>query len=131
MIDYKKDDYTKQDIKYDLIIDMVGNHSLTENADVLKPTGRLVNVGSADKGNWIGPLIKPIQTIFINPITDPEIVGFVATLNQQDIEILAKMMEEGKLTPVLDKSYPLAEAAGAVAYSETGRARGKIIVTVK
>jgi len=131
VIDYKKDDYTTQDIKYDLIIDMVGNHSLTKNADVLKPTGRLVNVGSIEKGNWIGPLIKPIQTIFINPITDPEIVGFVATMNQEDIEILAKMMEEGKLTPVLDKSYPLAETADAVAYSETGRARGKIIVTVK
>jgi NADPH:quinone reductase-like Zn-dependent oxidoreductase len=52
-------------------------------------------------------------------------------MNQEDIEILAKMMEEGKLTPVLDKSYPLAETADAVAYSETGRARGKIIVTVK
>jgi NADPH:quinone reductase-like Zn-dependent oxidoreductase len=131
VIDYKKDNYTTQDIKYDLIIDMVGNHSLTKNADFLKPTGRLVNVGSIDKGNWIGPLIKPIQTIFINPITDPEIVGFVATMNQGDLEILAKMMEEGKLTPVLDKSYPLAETADAVAYSETGRARGKIIVTVK
>lgn len=90
-----------------------------------------MNVGSIEKGNWIGPLIKPIQTIFINPITDPEIVGFVATMNQEDIEILAKMMEEGKLTPVLDKSYPLAETADAIAYSETGRARGKIIVTVK
>jgi NADPH:quinone reductase-like Zn-dependent oxidoreductase len=90
-----------------------------------------VNVGSIEKGNWIGPLIKPIQTIFINPITDPEIVGFVATMTQEDIEILAKMMKEGKLTPVLDKSYPLAETADAVAYSETGRARGKIIVTVK
>jgi len=131
IIDYKKDDYTTQDIKYDLIIDMVGNHSLSKNLDVLNPDGRLVNVGSSEKGNWIAPLITPIKTLFMNPFVEQEIVGFVASMNQKDINVLAEMMQAGKLISVLDKRFPLSETAKAVAYSETGRARGKIIVTVE
>jgi NADPH:quinone reductase-like Zn-dependent oxidoreductase len=132
VIDYKKDDYTTQNIKYDLIVDMVGNHSLSKNIDVLKPSGRLVNVGSSEKGNWIAPLITPVKALFMNPFIDQEIVGFVASMNQDDINVLAQMMQAGKLTSVLDnKRFQLSETAKAIAYSETGRARGKIIVTVE
>ena len=131
IIDYKKDDYTTQDIKYDLIVDMVGNHSLSKNLAVLNSNGRLVNVGSSEKGNWIAPLITPIKALFMNPFVEQEIVGFVASMNHEDINLLAEMMQAGKLTPVLDKRFPLSETAKAVTYSETGRARGKIIVTVE
>jgi NADPH:quinone reductase-like Zn-dependent oxidoreductase len=131
IIDYKKDDYTTQNIKYDLILDMVGNHSLSKNLDVLNPGGRLVIVGSSEKGNWVAPLITPIKTLFMNPFVDQEIVGFIARLNQDDINLLAEIMQAGKLNSVLDKRFRLSETAKAVAYSETGRARGKIIVNVE
>ncbi|MFT6271021.1 MAG: NADPH:quinone reductase-like Zn-dependent oxidoreductase [Alphaproteobacteria bacterium] len=64
VIDYKKDDYTTQDIKYDFIVDMVGNHSLSKNLGVLRFGGRLVNVGSSEKGDWIDPLIKLVNCPF-------------------------------------------------------------------
>jgi len=131
VIDYKKNDYTTQDIKYDLIVDMIGNHSLSKNLDVLNSSGRLVNVGSSEKGDWIAPLITPIKTLFMNPFVDQEIVGFVASMNQDDIKVLAQMMKEGKLTSVIDKRFTLSETAKAVAYSETGRARGKIIINME
>ena len=131
VIDYKKEDYTTQDFKYDLIVDMIGNHSLSKNLNVLNPGGKLVIVGSSEKGNWIAPLITPVKTLFMNPFVEQKIVGFVARMNQGDINVLAEMMKADKLTPIIDKRFPLSETAKAVTYSETGRARGKIIVTVE
>ena len=130
VIDYKKADYATQNTRYDVLIDMVANNSLSTNLEVLNPGGRLVNVGSIEKGDWIQPLIRPTKTLFMNPfIGDKKIIGFVASIKQEDIELLARMMAEGKLTPVLDKGYPLAETANAISHLETGRARGKIFVT--
>jgi NADPH:quinone reductase-like Zn-dependent oxidoreductase len=131
VIDYKKADYTTQNIKYDLIVDMVGNHSLSKNLDVLTPQGRLVNVGSIDKGNWIAPLITPLKTLLMNPFIDQEITWFVASMNQADLQLLAEMMNNGKLKAVIDKRFPLSETAKAIEYSEAGRARGKIIVNLE
>ena len=130
VIDYKRADYTTQDTKYDVIIDMVANHSLSKNIDVLNLDGRLVNVGAVEKGNWIGPLIKPIKSGLMNPMVDQEIKTLFAVMTQADMNLLAQMMAEGKLRPVLDTKYPLSQTADAIAYSESSRARGKIIIKI-
>ena len=131
VIDYKKDDYITQDITYDVMIDMVANNSLSDNLDILNAGGRLVNVGAIDKGAWIQPLIKPIKTMLMNPfLEDKQIIGFVASIKQEDIELLGEIMAQGKLKPVLDKDYLLAETAAAMKHLETGRARGKIVVKI-
>lgn len=129
VIDYKSEDYTQSGQVYDVIIDMVGNHSLLRNRTVLSPEGIMVLVGGS-KGDWIGPLSKPIGAMLISPFVDQQIKSFVATLKQEDLVFLAELMASGEVTPVLDRLFELSEVPDAVRYSESGRARGKIVISL-
>jgi NADPH:quinone reductase-like Zn-dependent oxidoreductase len=128
VIDYKNEDYTQSAQTFDVIIDMVGNHSLLKNRKVLSPEGIMVLVGGS-KGDWIGPLSKPIGAILISPFVDQQIKSFVATLKQEDLVFLAELLASGEMTPVLDRLFELNEVPDAVRYSESGRARGKIVIS--
>jgi len=130
VIDYKQDDYTKNDEQYDLIIDMVGNHSLSANRRAMRPEGTYVIVGGA-KGNWLGPLMGPIKAMLYSPFVKQEFVMLLAALRQDDLAILADLMQAGKVTPVIDRHYPLSAVAEALRYSEDGHARGKIIIDIE
>lgn len=130
VIDYKKENYTENGQHYDLIIDMIGNHSLSANRRVLTPQGILVIVGGA-KGNWIGPLARPINAMLYSPFVDQQFVMLLAQMRQQDLTVLSEFMKAGELTPVLDRSYPLSEVPAAMEYSEQGHARGKIIINLE
>jgi NADPH:quinone reductase-like Zn-dependent oxidoreductase len=130
VIDYKTEDYTQSGRRYDLVVDMVGNHSPRKNLRVLEPHGILVLVGGG-KGNWIGPLKGPFQAMALSPFVDQEIETFVARLYQEDLVALAALLEEQAVTPVIDRRYPLRDVASAIEYSESGRARGKIIVNTE
>ena len=127
VIDYKKEDYTQSERKYDLIIDMVGNHSLTANRKALTPNGILVMVGGA-KGNWMAPLMNPLKALFLSPFVDQELVLILARLHQDDLTIIGDLMQAGKVTPVIDRRYRLSEVPAAIRYSEEGHARGKIVI---
>jgi NADPH:quinone reductase-like Zn-dependent oxidoreductase len=129
VIDYTQEDYTHSGQLFDVIIDNVGNHSLLDNSRVMTAEGVLVMVGGPG-GNWIAPLIPPLKAMLIGPFMDQKFVGILAEMNQQTLETLAELMQDGKMTPVIDRSYGLHETAAAIAYSEQGRARGKILVTV-
>ena len=129
VIDYRKEDYTDGDAKYDVIVDMVGNHSLFANRRVMTDSGRLVIVG-APQGDWIRPLLRPLGAVLLNPFVDQEFVMLLAELRQDDLVQLADWMAAGQVTPVIDQTFPLAGTADAIRYSETGRARGKIIIDV-
>ena len=128
VIDYREENFTETGNRYDLILDMVGNHSLTDISDTLEPDGTVVNVGSSNDGNFIGPLIRPLQVLVLSPFVSPNMVSLLARLKQEDLETLADLMRSGQLTPVIDRTYSLAEVPEAIRYSETGRARGKIII---
>ncbi len=130
VIDYTKEDYTNNGVQYDLIIDMVGNHSLLENRKSLTPEGTFVIIG-ADKGNWFAPLKGPISALMISPFVDQKFVMFIAQLKKDDLETLGNLMREGKVTPVIKKRYPLSKIAEAIRFSEKGHAQGKIIIEVK
>lgn len=129
VFDYKQEDYTKSGQTFDLIVDMVGNHSVSANRAMLNPEGSLVIVGGA-KGDWMGPLKNPIVAAITNPFVDHELVVILAKMKQDDLTTLANMMATGKLTSRIDRTYPLSEIAEAIRYSESGRARGKIIVAI-
>ena len=129
VIDYNREDYTKGDRRYDLIIDMVGNHSLLENRHALTPTGTFVIVGGPNDGRWLGPMTIPIKAVMLSPFVEQKFLPFLAQLNQKDLSILARLMREGKLTPVIDRKFPLSKAPEAIAYLEEGHARGKVILT--
>ena len=129
VFDYKKEDYTDSGEQYDLIIDNVGNHGLLANRSVLTEDGRYVMVGGA-KGNWIAPLMGPIKALMLSPFVNQELVLILAEFSQGDLNVLGDLMQSGAMTPVIDRIYSLYELPEAIAYSEEGHARGKIIVTV-
>jgi NADPH:quinone reductase-like Zn-dependent oxidoreductase len=130
VIDYTREDYTRSGEKYDVIIDNVGNHSLLANRRVLDPDGILVIVGGS-KGNWLGPLLRPIAALILSPFVDQEFVMILAKLAQEDLALLGELMQSGEVKPVIDRHYPLNEAPSAIRYSEEGRARGKIIIDLE
>jgi NADPH:quinone reductase-like Zn-dependent oxidoreductase len=127
VIDYTREDYTLSGEHYDLIIDNVGNHSLLANTAVLNPQGTLVVVYGG-KGNWIGPFKGPLNSILLAPFVEQELVALSAHETKEDLAILADLMRDGKMVSVIDRRYPLSEVPTAIAYSETGRARGKIVI---
>jgi len=131
VIDYTKEDFTTGDTRYDLIVDNIGNHSVSDIVDVLSPKGIYVIVGSISNDPWIGPLSSSFRAIVYAPFVDQELKSFLAKMEQKDLEYLAALMRDGKLVSVIDRRYPLAETAEAIRYLETGRARGKVIVTVQ
>lgn len=129
VFDYKKENYTESDDRFDLIVDMVGNHTPGTNVDMLNEGGKLVLVGGP-KGNWIAPFKRPLQAMVAGWFNDEEIITLFAGMNQEDMQTLADLMAEGELVPVIDRTYPLAEVPDAIGYSESGRARGKIIISM-
>jgi len=132
VVDYTKEDFTKGAQRYDLIIDNVGNHSVLECTRVLNPQGKLVMIGGGgpeDQG-FIGPLINPLKMIVLKRFVTQEVGAMLAQMNQKDLTILADLIQTGKVTPVIDKTYPFSQLPEAMRYLETGRARGKVVVTV-
>jgi NADPH:quinone reductase-like Zn-dependent oxidoreductase len=130
VIDYKREDYTRSGERYDLIIDMVGNHSIMQNRQALTPEGILVMIGGPSDG-LLGPLANPIKALMLSPFVSQEFVMFVAQLNKEDLAILGELMQAGEVTPVIDRRYNLSDVPAAIRYSEEGHARGKIIVTLE
>ena len=130
VIDYTREDFTSGDERYDLILDNVGNHSLSEYRRVLQPHGRLVIVGATMDDPWLGPLMQPIKALLSSPFVSQEMGMFIAELNPADLKILGDMLAAGKVKPVIDRRFALSEAAEAIAYVEEGRARGKVVVNV-
>ncbi len=129
-IDYKQENYTENGQHYDLIIDMVGNHSLSDNRRVLTPEGIFVIVGGG-KGNWLGPLLGPIKAFIYSPFVGQEFSLLLAQMRKDDLQTLAELMETGQVVPVIDRRYSLSEVPAAIRYSEEGHARGKIIINLE
>jgi NADPH:quinone reductase-like Zn-dependent oxidoreductase len=130
VIDYTKDDVTKGAQRYDLIIDIVATHSLSDYRRILAPKGVYVMVGSTDPGSWFGFLAKPIEGVILSKFVDQKFGMMLADLNKDDLAALGALMQSGKLIPVIDRRYKLSEAAEALRYLEKGHARGKVILTV-
>ena len=133
VIDYTKEDFTQGMQKYDLILDNVGNGSLSAYRRVMSPKGIFVGVGGGgpDAGALIGPLAGPIKGALYSPFVSQKFLSFLATVNTRDLTILKEMLETKKVTPVIDRAYPLSEVPAAIRYLEEGHARGKVVISVK
>ena len=127
IFDYKKEDFVESGEQYDLIIDNVGNRSISELLRVLKPEGTLVMVGGPS-GDWVGPFKNTFPALVNSMFVSQNLNSFLATMNQEDLAILANLMDDGKIRSVIDKRYPLEQTTDAIRYSESGRARGKIVI---
>ena len=130
VIDYTQEDFTKGEQPYDLILDCVGNRPLLAFRQILKPNGIyiLIGGGGPNDGRWIGPLAGPIKEFLLSPFVSQKFVTLMADLNKEDLTILSDLMRTGKVTPVIDRSYKLSEAAQAIRYLEEGHARGKVVI---
>jgi NADPH:quinone reductase-like Zn-dependent oxidoreductase len=131
VIDYTREDFTQGSLRYDLIVDNVGTHSLLEYRRVLNPRGALVMVGGPNDGRWIGPLSGSIKAMLVAPFVSQKMVFILAQLKQDDLGTLRDLMQTGKLTPVIDRRYKLSETAEAIRYLEEGHARGKVVITLE
>src|SRR5438034_10816268 len=133
VIDYTKEDFTKSDQRYDVILDNVGNQPLSGFRRVLKPNGIFVMIGGGgpNEGKWVGALARPIKTMLMSPFTSQKMGMMLAQLNEKDLTILADLMQSGKVKPVIDRTYKLSEVPAAIAYLEQGHARGKVVITVE
>ena len=89
----------------------------------------LVGVGGPDKGHWIGPLRRPVQMVLLSPMVSQTMAPFLARQSRDDLVVLRELLEAGKVIPVIDRAYPLSEAAEAIRYLEEGHARGKTVIT--
>src|SRR6267154_5751731 len=108
VINYTKEDFTKSEQRYDLIIDNVGNRSLSECRGILTPKGRYVMVGGPSSG-WIDPLPRALGALVMSRFVTQDMVMFIAQLNQRDLTILGDLMQAGKVKPVIDRQYKLSE----------------------
>lgn len=129
VIDYTKDDFLGEDRRYDLILDIAGTRGLFELGRVLQPEGRYVVIGGR-KGRWVRPLPRMFGAMLVSRIIGKKMVLGQETANRADLELLKELLESGKVTPVIDRTYPLIDTLDAVSYLAEGHARGKIVVTV-
>ncbi|WP_349261194.1 NAD(P)-dependent alcohol dehydrogenase [Povalibacter sp.] len=129
VVDYTQADFTRSGQRYDVVIDNVANRSLSDLRRALKADGRLVIIGGAH-GNWIAPFSLPLKAFMTAPFVDQKMGMMIAQSTQKDMQFVADLMASGKLTPVIDRTYPLSETAEAIRYLETGRARGKVVVVI-
>jgi NADPH:quinone reductase-like Zn-dependent oxidoreductase len=133
VIDYTKEDFTKGEQRYDVILDNVTNHSLLECKRALTPEGKYVMIGGGgpNEQGFIGPLANPIKAMLLSPFVSQKMGMMMADANQKDLTVLADMMQTGKLQPVIDRTYKLEQVADAIRYVEQGHARGKVVITVE
>jgi len=133
VIDYTKEDFAKGTERYDVILDNVPNHSLSECRRILTPNGKYVMIGGGgpNDSRWVGPFGRVIKTMVLSPFTSQKMGMMMADANGKDLTILADMMQSGKLKPVIDRTYKLNEVPAAIAYLEEGHARGKVVITVE
>jgi NADPH:quinone reductase-like Zn-dependent oxidoreductase len=132
VIDYTKEDFTKGEQRYDVILDNVGTQPLSGFRRVLTPKGICVMIGGGgpNDGGLIGPLGRPVKAMLMSPFISQKMGMFMARQEKSDLNILADLMQSGKVTPVIDRTYPFSQIADAIRYLEEGHARGKVVVTV-
>jgi NADPH:quinone reductase-like Zn-dependent oxidoreductase len=112
------------------MVDIAGNRTLTECRRVLAPRGTLVGVGGPSSGRWIGPLARPVKMLMHAPVASQKMVFFIARQTSDDLAVLRDLLQAGKITPVIDRTYPLSQVPQAIRYLEQGHASGKVVITI-
>jgi NADPH:quinone reductase-like Zn-dependent oxidoreductase len=130
VVDYTLGDVADGRQRYDVILDIGGNRSLTRLRRALTPRGTLVVMGGETGGRWLAGSDRQLRAMALSPFIGQQLGTFVATQSAEDLTALAELIESGKVTPVIDRTYPLSEVPAAIRYMQDGRARGKVVITV-
>jgi NADPH:quinone reductase-like Zn-dependent oxidoreductase len=130
VIDYTRDDFAKGEQRYDVILDIGGNSSLSRLRRALAPRGTLVIVGGETGGRWLGGNDRQLRALLLSRFVGQKLTTFISKENHEDLLVLKELIEAGKVTPVIDRTYPLTDVPQAIRYVEQGHARGKVVITV-
>lgn len=129
VLDYSTEDFARGTPRYDVFFDIGGTRSFRACRHVLTPKGTLVVVGGPS-GRWVSPVGRLLKARMIDPFVSQRLVTFLPDITEQDLGVLKGLIEDGRLSPVIDRVYPLRDAAEAIRYAETGHARGKVVIQV-
>lgn len=130
VIDYTREDFADSPRQYDLILDTAGGRSLSHLRRALSPRGTLVIVGSEAGGRWVQGIDRALRAALLSPFVSQNLRMLVSTERAEDLQLLGKLIEAGKLTPVVDRTYSLSEVPKAIEYLRAGHACGKVVITV-
>jgi NADPH:quinone reductase-like Zn-dependent oxidoreductase len=130
VIDYTREDFTRSDQRYDLMLDVAGSRSWSECRRILDPRATLVIVGAPKGTRLIGPLSRIVKLRLAAVRGSQKVVFFIAKFNKVDMEVLQELLESGKVKPVIDRRYELSEIADAFRYLGEGHCRAKVVITV-
>jgi NADPH:quinone reductase-like Zn-dependent oxidoreductase len=128
VIDYTRDDFADGREHYDLILDIGGNSSLSRLRRALAPTGTLVIAGS-ERARWTG-VGRQLGALMLSPFTRQRLTMYISRHRQADLETLRQLTGTGQVTPLIGRTYPLADVPEAIRHLQAGHARGKIAITV-
>ena len=129
VIDYTTGDITEGDRRYDLVLDIGGNRSVTTLRRMLAPKGTLVIVGGEGGGRWFG-IGRQLRAIALSPFVRQRLGTLIASENSKDLDTLRAMVEDGSITPVIDRTCSLSDVPDAMRDLEAGRVRGKVVFAV-
>ena len=128
VIDYTREDFARSGQKYDLVFQLAGTRSPSECRRALTSKGTLVQISGESDGRWIGPMDRIIKALVLSPFVSQKMASFTVKPNKEDLRFLTELIESGKLTPVIDRTYSLSETPEAIRYLESGHARGKVVI---
>ena len=130
VVDYTSQDYADGITRYDLILDLAGNSSLSRLRSALTPTGTLVIVGGEDGGRWTGGFGRSLRALLLSPFVRQRLTMLASKERASDQERLTTLIEAGKATPSIDRTYPLDDVPKAMRHLEAGDVRGKLVITI-
>src|SRR6267142_3204520 len=130
LIDYSKEDVRTRTDRYDAILDIAATRSVGSMRRLLKPNGIFVQCGASKSGGWLGIFGRIFGIVARSKVLKQRVLMYVAKIKRSDLAYLSDLIVAGKVRPVIDRTYPLAEAAEAVRYLGTGQARAKVVITV-
>jgi NADPH:quinone reductase-like Zn-dependent oxidoreductase len=130
VLDYTREDITAGQHRYDVIIDIAGNRRLARLRRALAPRGTLVLTGGEDGGALLGGMGRNVRAQLLSPFVGQKLTAFIARQRRADLMTLRDMAGSGAITPAIDRTYPLGQAAAAVRHLAGGRVRGKVVISI-
>jgi NADPH:quinone reductase-like Zn-dependent oxidoreductase len=130
VVDYAAEDFADGSVRYDLILDNVGNRSIRDLRRAVTPTGMVIVNGGGPPGRTIGAAGSILRAVMVNVFVRQQITMIPTTWSRDDLLAVAELVDTGTIRPVIDRTYPLVDTAAALQYVETGRAGGKVVIMV-
>jgi len=130
IVDYAREDFARTDESHDLMLDVATSRSLSDCRRALTSQGIYVLIVGGSHSRWVGGLTRYFTTSALSPFVSQTMRAFFATRSQEDLVYMKNLLEAGKVTPIIDRTYPLSQTSQAISYVEEGHARGKVVITV-